>query len=76
MKRLGRKRRHPSKEITIKNKSSSTTIKKPNQKENIASLQESNTQNANQVNTQDKLIELKFCSFNKLFFFLLISFFL
>ena len=58
MKRLGRKRRHPSKEITIKNKSSSTTIKKPNQKENIAPLQESNTQNANQVNTQDKLIEL------------------
>ena len=58
MKKLGKKRKHPSKDTTVQNKSSSTSIKKHNQKKIQSPLEESNPPNNNQVNTQDKLNEL------------------
>ena len=58
MKRLGKKRKRPTKINSSKNKSSSTSIKKPNQKEISSPVDDSLSQNVTQVNTQDKLIEL------------------
>ena len=52
MKRLGKKRKHPSKKNNSQNKSSLIDIKRPNQKN------KPNQQNTSQVNIQDKLIEL------------------
>ena len=58
MKRLGKKRKRPAKAPTSKNKSSLTSLKKPNQKQNSSGFEESLSQNVTQVNTQDKLNEL------------------
>ena len=58
MKRLGKKRKRPSNVIPSNNKSSSTTIKIPNQKKISSSNDQSNSKNITQVNTQDKLNEL------------------
>ena len=58
MKKLGRKRKHPSKDNTIQNKSPLQQTKNSNPKKNLSPLEEPKSQIANQVNTQDKLIEL------------------
>ena len=58
MKKLGKKRKHPPKDTTSQNKSSTAPIKKHNQKKIPSPLEESNPQNNNQINTQDKLNEL------------------
>ena len=58
MKRLGKKRKRPSNVMPSNNKSSSTTIKIPNQKKISSSNGQSNSKNITQVNTQDKLNEL------------------
>ena len=58
MKRLGKKRKRPAKGTTTKNKSSLTSLKKPNQKQIPSAIDESLSQNVTQVNTQDKLNEL------------------
>ena len=58
MKKLGKKRKHPSKDTRIQNKSSSISIKKHSHKKNFYPLEESNLLNNNQVNTLDKLNEL------------------
>ena len=58
MKRLGKKRKHLSKDDTSHNKSSSSPIKRGKQKKSPSPLEESNPQNSNQINTQDKLIKL------------------
>ena len=58
MKKLGKKRKHPSKSIPTHNKSSSVSIKRGKAKKNISPLEESNPSNNNQINTQDKLNEL------------------
>ena len=58
MKKLGRKRKHPSKDNTIQNKSPLQQTKNSNPKKNSSPLEEPKSQIANQVNTQDKLIEL------------------
>jgi hypothetical protein len=58
MKKLGRKRKHPSKDITSQNRAASTSIKRPAPKKNLVPLEEPIPQNSNQVNTQDKLIDL------------------
>ena len=59
MKKLGRKRKHSSKDHNIQNKSLPAQTKNSNQKKNYSPpLEEPNSQITNQVNTQDKLIEL------------------
>ena len=58
MKRLGKKRKRPTKAVTTQNKTSSTSLKKPNQKQISSPIDESLSQNITQVNTQDKLNEL------------------
>ena len=58
MKRLGKKRKHPTKAITSKNKIASASVKKTNLKQINLQIDESISQNITQVNTQDKLNEL------------------
>ena len=58
MKRLGKKRKRPTKAVTTPNKTSSTSLKKPNQKQISSPKDESISQNITHVNTQDKLNEL------------------
>ena len=58
MKRLGKKRKRPTKAVTTQNKTSSTSLKKPNQKQISSPIDESLSQNITHVNTQDKLNEL------------------
>jgi len=58
MKKLGRKRKHPSKAIPTHNRSSSASIKRGKPKKIFPPLDEPNTSNSNQINTQDKLNEL------------------
>ena len=58
MKRLGKKRKRPTKTVTSQNKASSTSLKKPNQKQISSPKDESISQNITHVNTQDKLNEL------------------
>ena len=58
MKRLGKKRKRPTKSNISQNKSTSTSGKKQNQKQNNPSNEESISQNVTHVNTQDKLNEL------------------
>ena len=58
MKRLGKKRKHPNKTVASQNKASSTSLKKPNQKQISSPIDESISQNITHVNTQDKLNEL------------------
>ncbi len=58
MKRLGKKRKRPTKSNTSQNKSTSTSGKKQYQKQNNPSNEESISQNVTHVNTQDKLNEL------------------
>ena len=58
MKRLGKKRKRPTKLNTSQNKSTSTSGKKQYQKQNNPSNEESISQNVTHVNTQDKLNEL------------------
>lgn len=58
MKRLGKKRKHPTKAVTSKNKIASASVKKANLKQINLQIDESISQNITQVNTQDKLNEL------------------
>ena len=58
MKRLGKKRKRPTKEVSSKNKSSIASQKKQNQKQIPSPNDESLSQNVTHVNTQDKLNEL------------------
>ena len=58
MKRLGKKRKRPTKIVASQNKASSTSLKKPNQKQISSPKDESISQNIIHVNTQDKLNEL------------------
>ena len=58
MKKLGKKRKHPSKAVPAHHKSSSVSIKRGKSKKNIPPLEETNPSNNNQINTQDKLNEL------------------
>ena len=58
MKRLGKKRKRPTKAVNSKNKSSLTSLKKSNQKQIPSPIDESLSQNVTQVNTPDKLNEL------------------
>ena len=58
MKRLGRKRKHHSKDTPSQNRTSSTSIKKGKPKKIPTPLEGSNAQNNNQINTQDKLNEI------------------
>ena len=58
MKRLGKKRKHPTKAVTSKNKIASESVKKTNLKQINLQIDESISQNITQVNTQDKLNEL------------------